>query len=244
MKLAIGYVSRNHAMTYRNLVSRPRIAALIGVALLHGCASSAPKPKEDAGAPADSPLAGLAGRHMVVFPAHYLATAGPSGTWDITQAGPVMLPILDEEIADALRKRGINNNWTFAREITASANRNAGLAGDPERLSAQGIRRIAAGDTPLPEPLASQIRTLVSLTSARFALLPLETRIDTRNGERKGSLRVLLIDSRTARVLWVGNFDSAVVRDPTVVSDAMSPFGFRSFARELAARLADMVVVQ
>lgn len=181
---------------------------------------------------------------MVVFPAQYLATAGPGGTWDITQAGPSLLPILDEEIADALRKRGVSSNWTFAREITASADRNAGLAGDPRQLSAQGIRRIAAGDTPLPEPLASQIRTLVSLTSARFALLPLETRLDTRNGERKGSVRMLLVDSRTARVLWAGDFESSVKRDPVAASESFSPYGFRIFARELAGRLADMVVAQ
>lgn len=232
-------------MTYRNLMSRGRDAALVLAGFLaFGCASAAPRGREEAGAAVSSPLAGLAGRYMVVFPAHYLATAGPAGTWDITQAGPGLLPLLDDEIADALRKRGISNNWTFAREITASANRNAGLAGDPQQLSAQGIRRIPAGDAPLPEPLASQIRTLVSLTSARLALLPLETRIDTRNGERKGSLRLLLIDSRTARVLWIGEFESLVSRDPAAAAEAMSPYGFRIFARELAARVADMVIAQ
>ena len=43
----------------------------------------------------------------------------------------------DEEITDQFRKRGVKNNWTFARQITESADRNGGLAGNPRELSAQ-----------------------------------------------------------------------------------------------------------
>lgn len=230
-------------MTYKTLTFRAPLPALLAAAFLHGCASAPAKPKEEAGARA-SPLSGMIGRHMVVFPGQYLAIAGPAGTWEIMQEGRALLPILDEEIADAMRKRGANNNWTFAPEITARADRNAGLAGDPRQLSVQAIRRNPAGDTPLPEPLASQIRTLVSLTSARFALLPIETHIDYRNGERKGSLRLLMVDSRTARILWAGDIVAPVVRDPVTASDALTPFGFRQFARGLANGVADLVVSQ
>ena len=181
---------------------------------------------------------------MLVFPAQYLTTPGGGGSWDVTQEGPSLLPVLDDELADQLRKRGVNSNWTFARELKQSADRNGGLAGDPRQLAAQGIRRNAAGDTPLPEPLASQLRTLAALTSARFAVLPIETRVDTRNGERKASVRILLIDTRTARILWVNDIEAQVSRDPTVVSDATSPYGFRIIARELASRFADLVVAQ
>lgn len=181
---------------------------------------------------------------MVVFPGQYLTSPGPGGSWEVTQDGPSLLPILDDEIADQLRKRGVNTNWVFARELTQSADRNGGLAGDPRHLAAQGIRRNPAGDTPLPDPLSSQIRTLASLTSARFAVLPIETRVDTRNGARKASVRILLIDTRTARILWVNDIEGSVSRDPTIVSEAMTPYGFRTMARELATLFADMVVAQ
>ena len=181
---------------------------------------------------------------MVVFPGQYLTTPGAGGSWEVTQDGPSLLPILDDEIADQLRKRGVNTNWVFARQLTQSADRNGGLAGDPRNLAAQGIRRNPAGDTPLPEPLSSQIRTLASLTSARFAVLPIETRVDTRNGARKASVRILLIDTRTARILWVNDIDGLVSRDPTIVGEAMTPYGFRIMARELATLFADMVVAQ
>ena len=243
VKLAIGYVSRNHVMTYKNLTFRARHAALLAAAFLCGCASAAAKPKADAGVKA-SPLSGMIGRQMVVFPGQYLALAGPAGTWDITQEGRTLLPILDEEIADAMRKRGANNNWTFGSDITARADRNGGLAGDPRQLSVQAIRRTPAGDTPLPEPLAGQIRTLVSLTNARYALLPIETHVDNRNGERKGSLRLLMVDARTARIVWVDDITAPVVRDPAAASEALTPFGFRQFARGVANAVADLVVAQ
>ena len=223
---------------------RASFAALAGAALLYSCASSSGARQETATAPAASPLAGMVGRQMLVLPAQYLSVANAGGGWDIVPAGQSLLPILDEEIADTFRKRGVKNNWTFAREITESADRNGGLAGDPRNLGAAGIRAVKAGDTPLPEPLAGQIRTIVALTSARYVLLPLEVHLDLRDNERKGSLRLLLIDSRTSRVTLAEDVMSQTVRDPQVVSEATSPFGFRQLARDIATKFADMVVAQ
>jgi hypothetical protein len=57
-------------------------------------------------------------------------------------------------------------------------------------------------------------------------------------------MRVLLIDSRTARIAWVDDVDATPVRDPQVVTEVMSPYGFRILARDLATHFADMVVAQ
>jgi hypothetical protein len=225
------------------MIPRSPLAALAGAALMLGCASSSQSAREEA-APVTSPLAGMIGRQLLVLPTQYLAVPSAAGGWDITQAGSSLTPILDEEIADTFRKRGVKSNWTFAREITESAYRNGGLVGDPRELGAQGLRRIKAGDSPLPEPLASDIRKLIALTGARYAVLPLEVHVDTRNGERKGTLHVLLIDSRTSRVSWVGDVDATPVRDPQIVAEVMSPYGFRMLARDLAVKFADMVVAQ
>ena len=186
----------------------------------------------------------MAGRQLLVLPAQYLSVANPGGGYDIVPAGPALLPILDEEIADTFRKRGVKSNWTFGREITQSAMRNGGLAGDPRQLSVQGVRRVKVGDTPLPEPLASEIRTLVALTSARYALLPLEVHLDVRGTERRGSARFLLIDSRTARVTWMDDVEAQTTHDAQVAADAFTPFGFRLLARDIASKLADMVIAQ
>jgi hypothetical protein len=223
---------------------RQSLAAFAGLTLLYGCASSASSTAGEAAAPVTSPLAGMAGRQLLVLPGQYLAVANPGGGWDIVPAGPSLLPILDEEIADTFRKRGVRANWTFGREITQSASRNGGLAGDPRQLSVQNIRRIKPGDTPLPEPLASEIRNLAALTSARYVLLPLEVHVDVRGSERRGSVRMLLIDSRTARVTWVQDIDATTLHDAQAAADASTPYGFRLLARDLASKLADLVIAE
>ncbi len=221
---------------------RASFAALAGAALLYSCASSSSATQGSA--PAVSPLAGMVGRQLLVLPAQYLSVANAGGGWDIVPSGQSLLPILDEEISDVFRKRGVKSNWTFGREITESADRNGGLAGDPRNLGAAGIRSVKPGDTPLPEPLAGQIRGLVALTNARYVLLPLEVHVDLRDNERKGSVRLLLIDARTSRVAWADDVSAQTLRDPQIVSEAMSPYGFRMLARDLATKFADMVVAQ
>jgi hypothetical protein len=186
----------------------------------------------------------MIGRQLVVLPSQLIATAGPGGTWEVRPEEAQLLQVLDQELTDAFRKRGVRGNWVFSQELIASANRNAGLAGNPLGLPVAGIRRWRAGDTPLPEPLASEIRNLVSLTNARYVILPLEARVDVSGGQRKGILHVLLIDSRTARVQWVGDVESESSRDPVVVQETLTPYGFRLLARDLAGRFADMVVSQ
>ena len=223
---------------------RTRLAAAASAALLYGCASSSPAKLEQDPPPSATPLAGMIGRQMLVLPAQFLSVTNAGGGWDIVPAGASLLPILDEEITDAFRKRGVKSNWTFGREIAEASMRNGGITGNPRELAAQGIRRVRPGDTPLPEPLASEIRGLVALTNARYVVLPLEVNVDTRGGERKGSVRLLLIDSRTARVTWSEDVIATPSRDPQVVSDAFSPFGFRQLSRDIASKFADMVVAQ
>ena len=245
MKLRFRYVSRNQPLCFTEMIFRARTGALFLAAFVaSGCASSGPKQPEQVTTAAESPLNGMIGRQVLVLPTQLLSTALPGGSWEVRPDEASLLKLLDQEITDALRKRGIRGNWTFAEDIVASAVRNGGLAGNPNGLPVAGIRRVKAGDTPLPEPLASNIRTLVSLTSARYVVMPLEAKVDMTGGQRRGSLRVLLIDARTARVLWAADVDGQSSRDPAVVNEAMSPFGFRLMAREIAGAFADMVVAQ
>lgn len=227
-----------------SMMLRTSLATALSAALLYGCASSSSKKEQEEIGPQVTPLAGLIGRQMLVLPAQFLSVTNAGGGWDIVPGGPSLLPILDEEIADAFRKRGVKSNWTFGREITQASVRNGGITGNPRELAAQGIRRVKAGDTPLPEPLASEIRGIVALTNARHVVLPLEVNVDTRGGERRGTVRLLLIDSRTSRVTWTDDVNAASSRDPQVVSEALSPYGFRLLARDIAAKFADMVVAQ
>ena len=242
MKLRIGYVSRNQTMPSINLTPSRSLAAAIALAVLCGCGSSGGATKEEPH-PARSALAGMLGRPLLILPAQYLGTVTPVGQYELSMSNRDLLPILDDELADVFRKRGVRKSWTFADEITAAAMRNEGMVQDPRDLSAESIRRIEVGDTPIPEPLGTQIRQLIALQDGRYALIPVEIDIDTRPARAGGTLHLVLVDSRTARVLWVDSVESPAPPD-VPPNELLVGYGFRKLARALATRFADMVVAQ
>jgi len=242
VKLRIGYVSRNQTMGSIKLTSGRTIATAIAVAIISGCASSAPPQKESA-QPARSALAGMLGRPLLIFPAQYLGVIAPTGQYELSMMNRDLLALVDEELADAFRKRGVRQSWMFAEDLTRAAMRNGGLVQDPRELSAETIRKVQASDTPLPEPLGTQIRQLVALQESRYALIPIEMDVDNRPGRAGASLHMMLIDSRTARVLWVDTIEAPAPTE-VLVGDLLTGYGFRRLARAVATRFADMVVAQ
>lgn len=242
MKLRIGYVSRNLIMRSLKLTSGRQTAAVIALAILCGCASSTPAPKDNT-QPERSALSGMLGRPLLIFPAQYLAVVAPTGQFELSMTNRDLLGIMDEELADAFRKRGVRRSWMFAQEITEAAMRNGGLVQDPRELSAESVRRIQASDTPLPEPLGTQIRQLIALQDGRYALIPIEVDVDNRPGRAAGVLKVILVDSRTARVVWVDSIEAPAPAD-VPAGDLLTGFGFRRLSRALATRFADMVLAQ
>lgn len=242
MKLRIGYVSRNLTMRPIKLTSGRTLAATIAVLVITGCASSAPTPK-DPTQPARSALSGMLGRPLLIMPAQYLGVVTPAGQYELSLVNRDLLTLVDDELENAFRQRGVRPSWTFARAITAASMRNGGLIQDPRELSAESIRRAQASDTPLPEPLGTQIRQLVALQEGRYALIPIEMDVDNRAGRASGSLHVMLVDSRTARVIWVDRIEAPAPAD-VPAEDLLTGFGFRRLARAVATRFADMVVAQ
>jgi hypothetical protein len=243
VKLRIGYVSRNLTMIFIKSNSGRAFVTTIATLALAACGSS-PASTPSAGAPPPrSALASMLGRPLLVMPTQYLAVANPAGQYEVSLTNRDLLPIVDEEIADAFRKRGVRSSWTFAKEITESALRQGGLIQDPRDLASEGIRRIDVGDTPLPEPLGSQIRDITALQDSRYVLIPVEVDVDERAGHPPGILRIVLVDARTARVIYVDHVDIPPFSD-LPGADLLSGYGFRRLAREIATRFADMVVAQ
>jgi hypothetical protein len=105
---------------------------------------------------------------------------------------------------------------------------------DPHALAVAGLRRLVkASDDPLSEPLASQIRSLISMTDARYAMLPAAVAFESTAGGIRGTVLVYVVDARTARIQWSGSVTSDVSRS---LSSAM--------AGAIAQRFADLVVAR
>lgn len=209
------------------------VAAGAVIGSLHaGCAPARRPPVEPLPA---SPLAGLAGQRVVVLPMHYIRPADSLG-WAASIDQPRdMLRRIDDEIEQALGERGFRTNWVFPAALARSAKRNVTHAPDPYALAAEGLRPLARRrfDGTLGEPLASQLRSLVALHDARYALFPIEVRFEKVEGGGRAVARVALLDARLSRVRWMQDVSGAPAPELSPVVTA-----------SLAEQLAELIVAR
>src|SRR6202171_3673080 len=176
------------------------------------CAACASKPPEtDASPVALRPLERMAGQEILVLPVQYLSSTDSLGWQQQIPNRAAFLAALDDQIEAVFSARGLNRAWTFGREGERASKLNSILMTDARSLSAEWLRGRVLPETTVRDPLQAQVRGLVGLKGSRYALLPVELRIENRgNGTGVAILRVVMIDSRMAQIRWVGE----VVSDP------------------------------
>lgn len=206
----------------------PVLAALGAAATLAACSKPAPQTPAPATAPSDtasapraplrtaSPLAGLAGQHIVVLPVHYVRADTLGFAARITDQRAT-LAALDSAIERALGERGFRTSWSYPPALARSAKRNAGYVSDPYALAAERLRAgVRMSDDRLAEPFASQLRSIIAVTDARYALFPVELRFERlTDGRTRPVLHVALLDGRASSVRWIGDVRGAASADIT-----------------------------
>lgn len=209
-------------------VRPPQTAVFLSAALcLAACKSSSPTPAQ----PPEHALSGLAAQHVVILPT-YMVRVAPGLGWTLPRQTEVA-KTQDSDIAAALRDRGIRT-WIFPSGLDSAFRRNPTYATDPHTLAEEPLRSPSlGGDQRLPEPLASQIRTLVALhDDVRLVLAPVELRVESvAAGGGRGVLRLVLLDARASSVRWIGE----VASDP---APAFGPSITASIATKLSAVVA------
>ena len=209
----------------------PRLSLLAALALATAC-SRQPKSDSQIAPLPNRPLAGLAGQQVIVIPTHYLRPGDSLGWAAAVERPRQLLSEVDDEIAFALGERGFRTGWVFPEQLVRAAQRNAAHSPDPHALAAEGLRPMARrrSDGYLGEPLGSQVRSLVALHGARYALFPVELRFEKIGTGGRAVLHVLLLDARLSRVAWGGD----------VKGDTASTYG-RGLIASAANNLADLI---
>lgn len=184
------------------------------------------------------PLAGMMNQRLVVAPVNSVREGDALGWAAAIPRQREWLRSLDSAVTEELGARGLQTAWVFPPDLVRAFERNRALSPDPHRLSPgplQGITRLS-GKERVPDPLASQLRTLVAVHDARYVLLPLDVSFEPAGGGVAGGqarLRLALIDARSTELLWLGD----------VRSDA-APSLNPGVAVSLASRLADLIVAR
>ncbi len=197
------------------------------------CAACASKSAETGASPVIMrPLERMAGQEILVLPVQYLSSTDSLGWQQQIPNRAAFLAALDDQIEATMAARGLGRAWTFGREVERASKLNSILMTDARSLSAEWLRGRVLPETTVRDPLAQQVRGLVGLKGSRYALLPVELRLENRGGGTGVAiLRVVMIDSRMAQIRWVGE----VMSDPM---KTLSP----ALTASVATHFADLVV--
>jgi hypothetical protein len=202
---------------------------LATAAVLAACASK--QPETGASPVVLRPLERMAGQEIVVFPVQYLSSTDSLGWQQQIPNRATFLASVDDQIEAVLTARGLGQHWTFGREVERASRLNSILMTNARSLSAEWLRGRVLPETTVRDPLAMQVRSLVGLKGQRYALLPVELRLESHGGTGVAILRVVMIDARLAQIRWVGE----------VASDPMRTFS-PTLTASVAKHFADLVV--
>lgn len=189
-------------------------------------ASAAPASAQEG----EPPLSPFVAQRVAVVPVQFLRsdTAAPllPAQWATARRE------LDDSIGTALAERGLGNKWAYAADIDRLAKRNRGYVSDPYTLGAGSFRaRPLRPNDAAPSLLLSNLRSLIALGDARYALIPVELAFVREDDKALAVLRLVLLDGRGGRIVWFAD----------IAVPAGTAFGSAQIG-ELARSVADLVV--
>jgi hypothetical protein len=159
------------------------------------------------------PTAGLAGQKVVVYPLTLVAADERLG-WDAALTPRrAALDHADSLLAEALTGRAPEVTWVLPPALRRVARRSTPVTTSPDQTPTSLLR--TPGLKQLPDPLWSQMRTLVAVAGERYALVPASL-VFVPAPEGSGGrteLTLVLADVRTGAIAW-RTVANAVAGDP------------------------------
>jgi hypothetical protein len=161
------------------------------------------------------PTAGLAGQPVSLLPLTLIA-AEDSLHWEQVLGDRRASLTRADSILDALlQARAPEVSWILPDRLRREAQRAVGIAASPDQMGTAVLRGERIQD--VPDPLRSQLRTLVALAGGRFAVVPaalvyrrtggqMDSRMERRTASPQSAataeLTVVLVDTRLGKVVW------------------------------------------
>ena len=146
----------------------------------------------------------LAGQKVAVLPLTMVVTdpaIADDSAYVALRDRAATLRWADSLIGDAITGRAPEVTWVLPPELRKAARRSAGFMANPDQMG-QAVMR-SRGIKKVPDPLRSELRTLVAIAGGRYALIPaaLSFSRDTAGAVHAG-LSLAFADARTGDVMW------------------------------------------
>jgi hypothetical protein len=182
------------------------------------------------GAARQPPLAPMASQHVLVLPVQLLRS--DSGAWVDGHSWEKFRHELDDSIGSIIGARGLGRAWKYPADVARIAKRNPDYVNDPYSMGVQPLRATVfkIGD-PLPEPFSGNLRRVIALGDARYALVPIEAWFVRKDAQQIVVMKLALADGQAGTIVWLGDIasDPATARPPDLINT-------------LATRIANLVV--
>lgn len=146
------------------------------------------------------PIVGIAGRSVSVFPMTLIAAEEALGWDELLKPRREALDRADSMIASFLTERAPEVTWILPDQLRKAARKAPGMLTDPDQM---GTALLRAPFSQLPDPLRSQMRTLVGVAGGRYALVPASLVFLRKDASTpRAEVTLVMVDVRTGRVGW------------------------------------------
>lgn len=196
-----------NSLPCKNLLSVVRgawyVTVLAGAA---ACSGKSASPQTPAPAPtAPLPTAGIASARVPVLPITLIAAEDSLGWQAMLADRAATLAAADSVLGTLLKTRSPEVNWVLPDELRREARRSPTFATNPDQMGTALLRSEKLEQ--VPDPLRAELRTLVALADARYALVPAALVFRRMVGSSESrmataELTIVLVDARLGRIGW------------------------------------------
>jgi hypothetical protein len=149
------------------------------------------------------PVGGLASVKVPVLPLTLLVADDSLGWGSSFTDQHAALSMADSIFGTLLKQRAPEVTWVLPEDLRRQARRSPTFAANPDQMGTALLRGERVVD--VPDPLRAELRTLVAIADARYALVPAQLvfvrtpgSADRRTGTAE--LTVVIVDARLGRV--------------------------------------------
>jgi hypothetical protein len=174
----------------------------VALAVVLACGGKKPEQNPTPKPTAPLPTAGLAGQRVALTPLELVAAEEVLHIDTVVASRRVALDKSDSIIGTLLTARAPEVTWVGPPELRRIARRAVPLVADPDQMGTPFLR--ASNVAVVPDPLRSQLRTLMGIVGGRYALIPagLVFRRTPGRSDFTAELSLVMVDARTGQIGW------------------------------------------